>query len=82
MLGLVVSSCGAGIAEVQKHVDLVVGDTGRNLLLAALLARQELFDGQAGGLRDVLCRNAGSAEIMLTQNSTIRNTKLCHEFFF
>ena len=44
MLGLVVAGRGAGVAEVQKYVDLVVGDTGGDLLLAALLTREHALD--------------------------------------
>ena len=37
VLGLVVACGGAGVAEIQKHVDLVIGNAGGDLLLTALL---------------------------------------------
>jgi hypothetical protein len=39
--------CIDGVAEEQEQIDLVAGDAGRDLLVAALDARQESLDLQA-----------------------------------
>ena len=82
MLGLVVAGGGAGVAEVQEHVDLVVSDTGSDLLLAALLTREQTLDIQSGRFGNVLGGNAGRTQIMLAQNTAVGDTELSHQFFF
>ena len=46
-IGVVVGSVGIGIGEQQHQVDLIVGDAGVDLLVAALLMAEQQGDGQA-----------------------------------
>ena len=62
---ILIDSLLVGVAEAQNHVDLVIGDAGRDLLAAAVGEGEEAMDGQAGGIRDLLAGAGGGAQGML-----------------
>ena len=71
---------GVGVGEQQHQVDLIVGDPGIDLLMAALLMGQQQGDGQTGIVRDQPSGSGGSKQIMLQQNTFVGRAELHHEF--
>ena len=69
-------------SEVEKDVDLVVRDTGSDLLNAALASGKELFDFKTGGFRNAFSGHFCGADIMLRKYAAISDTELYHEFSF
>ena len=51
-------------AEIQKYIYLVVRNTGRDLLFAALGARKHSLDLESRGLAHIFSGRAGRADIM------------------
>ena len=51
-LGIIPGIGGIGIGKQQHQVDLIVGDAGIDLLVAALLMGQQQCNGQAGIIAD------------------------------
>ena len=74
--------CVDGVAEEQQQVHLVAGDAGRDLLVAALYARQKALHLQTGGFGDHLAGRTGCHQFMLAQNPAVRRTELYHQLFF
>ena len=71
-----------GVVKAQDHVDLVVGDAGRDLLAAAVGEGQEPMDGQAGGICDLLAGAGGGAQGVLGQDTAVSRAELHHQLFF
>ena len=69
-------------SKVEKYVDLVVSDTGSDLLNAALTSGEELLDLKAGGFRNAFSGHFGGADIMLCEHAAVSDTELNHEFSF
>ena len=72
----------ACIAEIEKHVDLVVRNSGSYLFFSSLLSRHKSVDVKSRCLGYIFCRNCSCAQIMLTENSAISYAKLSHQLFF
>ena len=70
------------VVEEDDHVDLVIGNARVDLLMAALVFRQEQTHGQTRRLRDqTACRRRGG-DGMLGEDAFIRGTELNHQLFF
>ncbi len=74
--------CIDGVAEEQQQIDLIAGDAGRDLLVAALDARQEPLHLQARGLGDHLAGRTGGHQFMLAQDPAVCRTELNHQLLF
>ena len=74
--------CIDGVAEEQQQVDLVAGNAGRDLLVAALHTGQKTLYLQAGGLRNQFAGRAGRHQFMLAQNTAVRRAELNHQLLF
>ena len=71
-----------GVAEEQQQVDLVAGNAGRDLLVAALHPGQKTLYLQAGGLGNQFTGSAGRHQFMLAQNAAVRRAELNHQLLF
>ena len=69
------------ITEIDKNVYLVVCDSGSDLLLSALLAGEHLFYLKTGCFRYIFSGYSGSADVVLAENTAVRNTKLSDKLF-
>ena len=76
-----VQIAGLGIGEEQDHIDLVVGDTGADLLAAAVGVGQEQTHRQAGGLGDQAAGGVGRADGVLGQHAAVGDAELYHQLF-
>ena len=74
--------CVDGVAEEQQQVDLVAGNAGRDLLVAALHPGQKTLYLQAGGLGNQFAGSAGRHQFMLAQNTAVRRAELNHQLLF
>ena len=81
VLGLTRIFARSCISEVQKQVYLIICYARSDLLFTALLTRQKSFNLQTGCFGNILCGNAGSAQMMLAEHAAIGDTKLSHQFF-
>ena len=72
----------ASVSKVDKKVNLIISETGSDLLFAAVLTCEELFYLKTCRVGDILCSNARCAKVVLTENAAICDTELCHKFFF
>ena len=81
-LGIIPGVNGVGVAEQQYQIDLVIGDPGVDLLMAALFMTQKQSNGQTGIIGDEPTGGGGSEEGVLTQYAFISSTELHHQFFF
>ena len=69
-------------SEIEEHVDFVVCNAGSDLLNAALISGEELFDFETGRFGDIFSRHFGGADIMLGEHAAVSDTELYHEFSF
>ena len=70
------------VAEIEDHIDLVVGDARADLLGAAVDARHEQVDRKAARFADHLTGHAGGAERVTGQNAGVSRAELDHQFLF
>ena len=73
---------GVGVGKHQHQVDLIIGDAGVDLLMAALLVAQKLGDGQTGVVCDQPAGGGSGEQLMLHQNALIGGAELNHQLFF
>ena len=71
-----------GIGKQQHQVDLIVGNTGIDLLMAALFMGKQQSDRQTRMVSNQTAGGGSSKQIMLAQHTFIGGTKLHHQFFF
>ena len=81
-LGIVPGVGGVGVGEQQHQVDLVVGDPGVDLLVAALLMGKKQGNGQTGIVRDQPPGGCRGVKAVLGEDALIGGTELHHQFFF
>ena len=73
---------GIGIGKQQDQIDLVVSQTGVDLLVTALLVRKQKGDGQTRVVGDQTTGGGGGKQIVLDQDAFICSAELHHQFFF
>ena len=73
---------GVGVGEQNHQVNLVIGNTGVNLLMTALLVGQEQCYGQTGIVRNEPAGGCGGKQLVLCQYALIGGAKLHHQFLF
>ena len=70
-----------GIVEAQHHINLIIGDAGRDLLATAVLEGQETVYGQTGGILHLLAGIGGGAQGVLSQDAAVGGAELHHQLF-
>ena len=70
-----------GIDKDQHHVDLVIGDTSRDLLGTAVGKGEEAVNGQTCGCADLHARVSRGTQGVLGQHAAVGVAKLDHQFF-
>ena len=71
-----------GVGEQQDQIDLVIGDPGIDLLVAALLMGQKKGNGQTGIVTNQPSGGSGGIQAVLGKHTLICGTELNHQFFF
>ena len=70
-----------GVTEEQQYVDLVAGDAGSNLLVAALRTAEIPLNPQTRCLCHLLSGCSGGTQRVPGENAAVSNTELNHKFF-
>ena len=73
---------GAGVAEINENIYLVVLNSGRNLLFSTLSSAEKLLNFKPCCFGYILGGDTGSADIVLTEYAAIGYAKLGYELFF
>ena len=73
---------GVGVGKQQDQVDLVIGNPGVDLLMAALFVRKQQGNGQTGIVCDQPTGSGGGEQVVFDKNALIGSTELYHQFFF
>ena len=81
-LGIVPGLGGIGVGEQQHQIDLVIGDSGVDLLMTALLVGQKQSDGQTGIVGNEPTGGGGGEEVVLHKHALVGGAELNHQFLF
>ena len=73
---------GVGIGKQQDQVDLIISNTGVDLLMAALLMGQQQGNRQTGIVSDQTAGSSRCIQIVLGQHALVSGAELNQQFFF